>query len=157
MKSKPDELKQKMDCFRAALQRRGVKATPQRALIFQEVAGLENHPDAVTIYKAVREKLPMVSLDTVYRNLWLLQDLGLIRILGARDRVRFDGNMKAHHHFVCKACGLMCDFYSSAFDRLKIPSAVKSLGAGEIIQVEIKGICVACSKKSKIKPAKISR
>jgi Fur family peroxide stress response transcriptional regulator len=137
-----------MDHLKAALKRSGVKLTHQRMVIFQEVAGMENHPDADLIHKAVREKLPMVSLDTVYRTLWLLEDLGLIRILGARDRVRFDGNMKLHHHFICRECGKMRDFYSDEFDQLKISKVVRDLGNAEEAQVEIRGICIECSKKS---------
>jgi Fur family peroxide stress response transcriptional regulator len=151
------ELRQRMDHFKAALRRNGVKLTHQRMIIFQEVTESEEHPNAESVYKAVRKKLPMVSLDTVYRALWMLQELGLITILGGRDRVRFDGNMKPHHHFVCNACGLMSDFYSNEFDRLKIPKEVKNLGSGETVHIEIKGICTECSKKFLAKPKKISR
>jgi Fur family transcriptional regulator, peroxide stress response regulator len=118
MPAKQDELRQKMDRFKAALKRSDVKLTHQRMIIFQEVAESKEHPNAESIYKAVRKRLAMVSLDTVYRTLWLLQDLGLIRTIGGRDRVRFDGNDKPHHHFVCNECGLMRDFCSGEYDRL---------------------------------------
>ena len=149
--TKRDEFSQRMDRFKSILKQQGVKLTHQRMIIFQEVAESEEHPNAESVYKAVRKKLPMVSLDTVYRTLWILQDLGLIHIIGGRDRVRFDGNMKPHHHFVCNECGLMRDFCSSEFDRLKIPKEIKALGNGESVHLEIKGICIECSKKSKVK------
>jgi Fur family peroxide stress response transcriptional regulator len=120
-------------------------------IIFREVAESEEHPNAESVYKAVRNKLPMISLDTVYRTLWMLHDFDLIDLLGGRDRVRFDGNMKPHHHFVCKECGLIRDFCSKEFDRLKIPGEVKSIGSGETVHIEIKGICIGCSKKSAVK------
>jgi Fur family transcriptional regulator, peroxide stress response regulator len=151
MNSFQDELQYRVGEFKAALKNSGVKLTHQRLIIFQEVAGLGNHPDAESIHEAVREKLPMVSLDTVYRTLWLLEDLGLIRILGVRDRVRFDGNMKPHHHFVCKKCGRMRDFYSSEYDRLKMPGVLRGLGRAETAQVEVRGICIECSKKSNLR------
>ena len=151
------ELKQKMDCFKAVLKSNGIKFTHQRAIIFQEVAESESHPNAESVYRSVRKKLPMVSLDTVYRTLWMLQDLGLINNLGGKDRVRFDGNMKPHHHFICNECGLMRDFYSNEFDQLKIPKEVKNLGSGKTIHIEVKGVCVECSKKSPIKPPKASQ
>jgi Fur family transcriptional regulator, peroxide stress response regulator len=147
---KQDELKQRMDHFKAALKLNGVKLTHQRMIIFQEVAESEEHPNAESVYRLVRKKLPMVSLDTVYRTLWMLQDLGLINNLGGKDRVRFDGNMKPHHHFICNECSLMRDFYSSEFSRLKIPKEVKDLGNGETVRIEIIGICIECSKKSLI-------
>jgi Fur family transcriptional regulator, peroxide stress response regulator len=154
MPRKQDELSQRVDLFKDTLKRNGVKLTHQRMIIFNEVAESEEHPNAESVHKAVRKKLPMVSLDTVYRTLWMLQDLGLIHILGARDRVRFDGNMKPHHHFICNRCGLMRDFYSDEFDRLKIPKEVKNFGNQKTVNIEIKGICTECSKKSMIKPKK---
>ena len=157
MKSAQDELGRKMNHFKATLKQFGVKLTYQRMVIFRAVARLENHPDAESIHRAVREKLPMVSLDTVYRTLWMLQDLGLIGILGGRDRARFDGNVKPHHHFVCNECGLMRDFHSKEFDRLKIPKEVKSLGNGAAVHIEVEGICIECSRKPMTKAHRVSR
>lgn len=147
MKEMQAEGEQRLDRFRDILRRGGVKLTHQRMVIFQEVAGMDCHPDAETVYRAVRSRLPMVSLDTVYRTLWLLQDLGLVRVLGARDRVRFDGNTRPHHHFVCRKCGAMLDFCSSEYDRVKIPQVVRALGKPETARVEILGTCVECSVK----------
>jgi Fur family peroxide stress response transcriptional regulator len=146
-----------MDHFKAALNRRGVKLTHQRMIIFQQVAESKEHPNVESVYKAVRKQLPTISLDTVYRTLWMLQDFGLINILGGRDRVRFDGNMNPHHHFVCNECGLMRDFYCEEFSRLKIPKEITDLGNGETVLIEIKGICTECSKKSKAKSKTISQ
>jgi Fur family transcriptional regulator, peroxide stress response regulator len=151
------EIRQRMDPFRASLKRNGVKLTPQRMIIFQKVAESEEHPNAESVYRAVRKKLPMVSLDTVYRTLWLLQDLGLIRNLGGKDRARFDGNMKPHHHFVCNECGWMRDFYNNELDQLKIPKEVRNWGNGETVHIEIRGVCRACLKKSVVKSKKISQ
>jgi Fur family peroxide stress response transcriptional regulator len=157
MKLKQDELSQRMDRLKAALRRNGVKLTHQRMIIFQEVAESVEHPNAESVYKEVRKKLPMVSLDTVYRTLWMLQDFGLINNLGGKDRVRFDGNMKPHHHFVCKECGLIRDFYSNEFNQFKIPKEVKHWGSGETTHIEIRGICIACLKKSLVKLKKKSQ
>ncbi len=61
------------------------------------------------------------------------------------------------HHFICNECGLMRDFYSNELDRLKIPKEVKALGNGESVHIEVKGICVKCSKKAMVKSKKISK
>ena len=87
-----------------------------------------------------------MSLDTVYRTLWLLSDLGLITTLGQpRDRARFDANLRRHHHFVCRRCGLIRDFYSDALDELKLPEAVSEIGLVETTQVEVEGVCQQCA------------
>jgi hypothetical protein len=68
MPPKQDKLSQRMDHLKAALRRNGIKLTHQRMIIFQEVAESEEHPNAELVYKAVRRKLPMVSLDTRWKG-----------------------------------------------------------------------------------------
>jgi Fur family peroxide stress response transcriptional regulator len=137
-----------MELFKANLRRSGVKLTHQRLEIFRELAGSGDHPDAEAIFTGVRRRIPTISLDTVYRTLWLLLDLGLITTLGpSRDRTRFDANMKAHHHFVCSRCGTTRDFYSDEFDRLKIPDGAQKLGRVEKMQVEVQGVCSRCARE----------
>lgn len=134
---------------REALQRAGVKQTHQRLEIFREVAGSSEHPDAETVYRRVRERIPTISLDTVYRTLWLLIDLGLLATLGPpRERMRFDANTSAHHHFICTRCGLARDFYSAAYDRLAVPSEVRALGQVERTHVELRGLCAECAAQA---------
>ena len=58
-----------------------------------------------------------------------------------------DANMRSHHHFGYSRCGMTRDFYSDEFDQLKIPDCVKALGCVEKTQVEIRGLCLQCSKK----------
>jgi len=143
------ELEKRMRRLKEGLRRAGMKSTHQRLEIFREVAKSGDHPDAETIYNGVRERVPTISLDTVYRTLWLLSDLGLLTTLGAsRERVRFDANLRPHHHFVCMRCGMTQDFYSEKFDRLTAPNSIKSLGSVEKTQVEIRGVCLQCSKKT---------
>ncbi len=73
-------------------------------------------------YRGVRARVPTVSLDTVYRTLWLLDGLGLITTLGPRrESVRFDPNLEHHHHYVCVQCGLAMDFESAELNVLAIP------------------------------------
>ena len=148
MKISPEEIQRRMNHFKDVLKHSGVKLTHQRIEIFREVAGSGDHPDAETIFKAVRKKLPTVSFDTIYRTLWMLIDLNLIKTLGqARERVKFDANIHHHHHFICTRCGKVCDFYSQELDKLKVPDNIKKLGKVERIRVEVKGLCVDCAKK----------
>lgn len=140
-----NELNHRMEQFKEGLKRAGVKMTHQRLEVFREVAQSNEHPDAETIYEGVRQRVPTVSLDTVYRTLWLLRDLGLVGTLGvARERTRFDANMSSHHHFVCSRCGTTYDFYSRDFDELSVPDSVRELGHVENAQVEVRGVCRAC-------------
>ncbi len=136
--------------FTAACRRQGVKATRQRMEIFRELAATGEHPDAETIFRRVRRRLPSISLDTVYRTLRTMEDKGVIsRVPSSKDRARFDANMDRHHHFVCTVCGRICDFYSSALDGFVPPRAVQALGAVDSVHVELRGRCRKCRSEWK--------
>jgi Fur family peroxide stress response transcriptional regulator len=142
------EIERRVQAFIRACKAAGSKVTAQRIEIFREIAGSEEHPDAEVVFKGVRTRLPAVSLDTVYRTLWWLAGMGLVKTLGpVQDRTRFDANLSRHHHFVCIRCGLTRDFPSEALDRLQLPDTVAALGSIERTQVEVKGVCHACTAK----------
>jgi Fur family peroxide stress response transcriptional regulator len=123
----------------------GIKLTHQRLEIFREIAASNEHPDADTIFQAVRRRVPTVSVDTVYRTLWKLHDLGLVTTLGPqRDGVRFDANLDPHHHYVCMRCGLVRDFESADLNALRVPDTVKELGSIANAHVEVRGVCARC-------------
>jgi Fur family peroxide stress response transcriptional regulator len=135
-----------MTHFEEVCRSAGIKITHQRMEIFRQVAQSGSHPDAEAVFRGVRARVPTISLDTVYRTLWLLTDLGLITTLGPpRERARFDANLGRHHHFVCRRCGLIRDFYSDAFDELELPEAVAAIGLVETTHVEAEGVCRTCS------------
>ena len=146
MKISKREIEQRMERFQEVGRNSGMKLTHQRMEIFREVAQTEDHPDVLKVYQGVRKRMPTISLDTVYRTLWMLKDLGLITTRGAsQERTRFDANLSNHHHFVCVGCGLMRDFYSDEFDELRLPDFVKAFGQIETTQVEVKGVCLNCA------------
>jgi Fur family peroxide stress response transcriptional regulator len=150
MKISKQEIEQRIERFEEVCRNSGMKLTHQRMEIFREVAQTDDHPDAEKVYQGVCKRMPTMSLDTVYRTLWLLKDLGLITTLGPpRERTRFDANLSHHHHFVCIQCGLTLDFHSDAFDEVRLPDSVKVFGRVETTQVEVKGVCLKCNAKEK--------
>ena len=150
MKISQQDIEKCMARFNEVCRTSGAKITHQRLEIFREVAQTGDHPDAETIFKGVRERMPTISLDTVYRTLWWLKELGLIKTLGPpRERTRFDANLGRHHHFVCTQCGLTRDFYSDKFNKFKLPESVQRIGQAEMTQVEVKGVCHQCATTEK--------
>ena len=134
--------------FKKRCQEAGVKYTQQRMLIYREVFKNRNHPDAESIFNSVRKEIHTISLDTVYRTLWLLKDMGLIRTLGpSRERTRFDANLSQHHHFICTQCNAIIDFNSKRLDELEITEDVKPFGMPSGLQINIQGICSKCDAK----------
>ena len=140
------EIQKRLAHFRQKCRDAGLKLTHQRLEIFKEVASSEAHPDAEAVFRGVQPRMPTVSLDTVYRTLWMLNDLGLVTTLGPRrESVRFDANPLPHHHFVCTLCGLAKDFEYDDFNDLKIPDDVKNLGTVQATHVEVRGLCKECA------------
>ncbi len=142
-----NRLNERLEHLKSVARAKGIKLTPQRLEIFRELATTDEHPSADKIFRAVQRRMPTVSLDTVYRTLWMLHDLGLITTVGPeREAVRFDANLDQHHHYICVQCGLVRDFESTELNTLRVPDAVRALGSVVTAQVEVRGFCAACSQ-----------
>lgn len=129
------------------LKEAGIRATHQRVEVYREVTRSDDHPDAETVYERVRKRVPTISLDTVYRTLWMLEEKGLISTLNQqKGRVRFDGNADPHHHFICTRCGMVADFENDEFDRLEVPEEVRRIGDVTMVQVLVRGLCPECGQ-----------
>lgn len=153
MQVQENEVERRLGQFKAVAREAGVKLTHQRIEIFRAVAASVDHPSAEAVHRAVQAGMPTVSLDTVYRTLWLLTDLGLLTTLGLRqDSVRFDANVENHHHYVCLQCGLVRDFESAELGTLSIPDAVNRFGQVVSAHVEVRGVCDRCAKKTQKRP-----
>jgi Fur family peroxide stress response transcriptional regulator len=147
-----EELQARMHRFTEVCRDKRVKMTYQRMEIFREVASRDDHPDAEAIYKRVRERIPTVSLDTIYRNLWLFNNLGLITTLGLpHEHVKFDANIGSHHHFVCRRCGLTRDIDLKDLGDLEVPEGIKRLGSVESTHIELRGLCARCLRQNRDK------
>jgi Fur family transcriptional regulator, peroxide stress response regulator len=91
-----------------ALRDRGFRLTAPRHAVLEVVRSIKTHPTAEEVHRLVIRRAPGVSLGTVYRNLRLLVDAGLLGELPG-PRARFDANIRAHHHFTCLRCGRIAD------------------------------------------------
>src|SRR5713101_6500785 len=99
----PDEL---TTLFRA----RSLKVTPQRRAVFEALHGDSGHPTADVIWARVRERMPTVSLRTVYQALNDLVDLGEVQAVSVgKGASLFDPNTASHDHFVCCRCERVYD------------------------------------------------
>ena len=86
------------------------RLTRQRKVILEALRSVKTHPTADEVYDMVRQELPRISLGTVYRNLEVLSEMGLIQKLEmAGLQKRFDGNPEPHYHIRCSNCGCVRD------------------------------------------------
>ena len=144
----------RLETFRDACRDLGIKATHQRLEIFREVGQSCAHPDAETVFRGVQSRLPTVSLDTVYRTLKLLTDLGFISTLGPpHDSLRFDANQAPHHHHICVRCGRVQDVSSPLLDLENIGRNVRGIGTVQSAQIEVRGLCADCANHQRVTPS----
>ena len=100
----------------------------KRDAILAYLRSTDQHPSAETVYAALKTKIPDLSLGTVYRNISLFKQQGLIVSLGSVDGVeRYDGNIDPHVHFVCQGCGTVSDLHA-----LHVPEELNNAAAREL-------------------------
>ena len=98
---------------------KGLKVTSQRLAIFNFILSRKDHPTAEQIYQKLRIEYPTISLGTIYKNLHLLKELGLIHELGFNEgSVRYDPDMSVHINMVCSKCGKITDYKSEDVEKL---------------------------------------
>ena len=82
----------------------------QRDMIYEYLLQTKEHPSAEMVYEELKSKIPNLSLGTVYRNLNLLEELGMVRKVTTLNNVeRYDACCEDHVHFVCSKCGKIID------------------------------------------------
>ena len=127
---------------------RTTKHFRKRDAILNCVRSTEAHPSAEWVFEHVKEQVPDISLATVYRNLALFKEQGLIVSLGTVNGVeRFDGNTEPHVHFICTQCGGVQDLPEiSVPEELNSAVAQSSGGRVDNCQLSFTGICGECRK-----------
>ena len=119
--------------------------TLQREVLFRLIKE-EGHIDADELYRKAKAVYPKIGLATVYRNLKLFRDLGLIK------EVKFDEphshyeflKGSEHHHFVCRKCGVLIEFDASLLKSFKEKLEERYGLKVEGMDVQVKGLCNSC-------------
>jgi Fur family ferric uptake transcriptional regulator len=122
--------------------------TRQRKVILEELRMMPHHPTADELYQRVRQRLPRISLGTVYRNLEKLAVSGMIRKLDyAGSQMRFDGDLHSHQHIRCVECGRIEDI-DTAPEPTDCDRDIVAGSGYRLIErrVEYLGVCPACGR-----------
>ncbi len=122
-----------------------MRLTNQRQVILEELRKVTSHPTASELYDMVRKRLPRIGLGTVYRNLELLAECGVIQKLEVGgEQKRFDGEAKPHYHIRCNQCSRVDDIHIQ--HRKELDEKAASCCNYHIIghHIEFIGICEDC-------------
>ena len=127
-----------------------MRLTTQRQIILEELAKVTSHPTANEVYDMVRRRLPRIGLGTVYRNLELMAESGLIlKLEVGGTQKRFDATVSPHYHIRCLECGKVDDIEIPV--QLHINDIAADACEYQILghHIEFSGICDDCSMKRK--------
>ena len=135
--------------FRELAWKHGLAATHQRQVVYEAVIASDGHHSPEKIYAAVRRRIPSISLATVYNNLRLFVERGLLReVTPHSSTLRVDGNLKPHHHLVCSRCKSVQDIEGEFINFKRLSRHVPD--GFDLTQplIEVFGLCCSCSAKT---------
>lgn len=123
-----------------------MRLTTQRQIILEELLMVSSHPTANEVYDMVRKRLPRIGLGTVYRNLELMAETGMIlKLEVGGTKKRFDATIKPHYHVRCMDCGKVDDIHIAVQQEINDKAAqachYQILGH----HIEFTGLCHTCS------------
>jgi Fur family transcriptional regulator, peroxide stress response regulator len=126
------------------------RLTKQREAILRFLRGTRSHPTADQVYHEVRREIPKISKGTVYRNLKVLREMGLISELDLNGSLsRFEAKRESHYHFRCEGCDKVFDLDEPVNDELDKRVAKKSGLKVLYHQTEFRGLCKDCQQLGK--------
>lgn len=138
-----EELKEALEM----LKNTGVRITPQRHAILEYLVESMMHPTADEIYKALEGKFPNMSVATVYNNLRVFKEVGLVKELTYGDASsRFDYVTSQHYHVICEKCGKIVDFSYAGLEEIENEAAKATGFVINSHRLEIYGVCQDCNK-----------
>ena len=113
------------------------------------------HPSAETIYTDLKAEIPDLAMGTVYRNLTLFKEKGMVSSVATVSGVeRFDANTDPHVHFICQGCDAVIDL-----NDMEVPEALSQLAAkccgGSVdgCQLSFTGLCHECINNERMETA----
>jgi Fur family peroxide stress response transcriptional regulator len=122
------------------------KKSRQRSRIYELLQRTGSHPTASWIYDQLKPEFPDLSMGTVYRNLNILVEQGLVRKIDFGSTFdRYDANTAPHYHFICERCGSITDLSlpmeNTMHDKVERSTNLKV----KRHRIEFFGLCDRCS------------
>jgi Fur family ferric uptake transcriptional regulator len=130
----------------ALLERNGVRATPRRLEVLEELAHERDDVTAQALWARLRERDAHTGLATVYRTLALLSEAGVVDVLshhGGEQCYRLCGEQH-HHHLLCERCHRVVEVEECDLGQWLDAVAARHGFVATDHRVEISGLCADC-------------
>ena len=123
------------------------KRFKKRDAILEYLRSTKAHPSAELIYTDLKPQIPDLAMGTVYRNLTLFKEQGLVSSVATVSGVeRFDGNTDPHVHFICQNCNAVIDLMEMEVPQ-SLSQAAETACGGQVseCQLSFTGRCRSCT------------
>ncbi|WP_319560974.1 transcriptional repressor [Marispirochaeta sp.] len=128
---------------------RKYKRSRQRDRILELLQGTGDHPTADWLYTQLKDEFPHLSVGTIYRNLNILIEQGLIKKIDFGSTYdRFDANITPHYHFICERCGSIIDLELTIDPSLDTRVNTQTPYTALRHRIEFYGLCDRCAKEA---------
>src|SRR5919108_2779360 len=128
------------------LRERGLRATSQRVVMHRLLRERNRHVTAEELLSEASERLPGVSLPTVYATLELFEQLGIVRrVNGGGGTLLWDTRAEAHGHMICRRCGRIEDMEVRVDLERATRSAARAGFEPDLAEVVVSGVCAECA------------
>lgn len=131
--------------FQQLCQAHGFRCTPQRFAVYSYMKNNLSHPDVNRIWEKVRQSIPTITRESVFRILTELVDSGVINRMDKITDARFDGRVCDHGHLICENCGSVVDFDLPGDPFL--PQDLRGFTTRHT-ELRISGICASCAESA---------
>jgi Fur family peroxide stress response transcriptional regulator len=135
--------------FRQLCEEHGLAVTHQRQVLYEVMQQMPGHPSPDEVYLRLRKRIPSISLATVYKNIRLFLDSGILQEVSPHHgSLRVEMNRHAHHHLVCTRCKCITDIDEE--DIAQLPRR-KKLAGGFLVQryaIDVLGLCAGCQAET---------
>lgn len=132
-----------------------IRITPQRHAILTYMFKTNSHPSADEIYRTLEKDFPNMSVATVYNNLKVFLEAGLVEeLLFGDNSSRYEIKNEPHYHIICRNCGKIEDVFSSCLSDMEEKVSEQTGYIVDDHKVEFFGVCCECQKNIAQKKSK---
>lgn len=134
-----------MNSYNELLNSSGLKATNQRIGVL-EVLHDTGHSTIDEIYRTVQMNHPAISLATVYKNVDILLQKGvLVEVPIAGAKSQYEIKKHDHIHLICQKCGSVTDGPIESIPQSQFAKIARKDGFSlKSSQINLYGICHKC-------------
>ncbi len=123
------------------------RKSKQRDRLLSLLRSTDLHPTADWLYDKLKREFPRLSLGTIYRNLGILIEQGLVKKLHYGSTYdRFEARVTPHCHLICEHCGRISDFDMPVHAHLNTEASDLTSFAVTHHKIEFFGLCARCQK-----------